>query len=88
MFSMAFPPSTYTSYDEYLTKMSMPTTFMGQPEILAAMQIYGHNIHVHFSNDTLPDPRQVTGNDLYLKFNVQAKHYDTFVLINADSSNC
>jgi len=61
---------------------------MGQPEILAAMQIYGHNIHVHFSNDTLPDPRQVTGNDLYLKFNVQAKHYDTFVLINADSSNC
>lgn len=84
LLSMHFHPSVYTSYDDYLQKMSMPTTFVcgsaGDPGGHANFR--PRKIHVHLSTDTLPDPSHADDTHLDIKFNANSKHYDTFVLVN------
>lgn len=73
-------PTTYTSYDDYLQKMSMPGTYIGQPEITAAISVFGCPISVHFHYSTLPHPHLFDPNELYLKLDADARHYDTFIV--------
>ncbi|CAM9650676.1 unnamed protein product [Pylaiella littoralis] len=76
------PPSTYSSYGDYLSRMSMPTTYMGQPEITAAIAVYGTPFIPHFQSSTLPHPAIANLNELHLRFTPASRHYDTFTLSN------
>ena len=41
LYGSGMQPFTYHSYDDYLTKMSAPYTYMGQPEMTAVSAFYG-----------------------------------------------
>ncbi|CAM9774192.1 unnamed protein product, partial [Sphacelaria rigidula] len=56
LYSIHSQPTTYSSYIDYLLKMPMPSTYMGQPEITAAISMYECSISVHFHSSTLPHP--------------------------------
>lgn len=78
LFSTTSDPFTYADYDEYLTIMAMPTTYMGQPELIAAHLLYQHNFHVVL--DTVPYPEtQSQEPTTYLLYNTLTKHYDTLI---------
>ncbi|CAN0322336.1 unnamed protein product, partial [Ectocarpus sp. 4 AP-2014] len=47
LYCLGLPPTFYLSYDDYIAKMSMPSAYMGQPEITAAISIFGCPISVH-----------------------------------------
>ncbi|CAN0482926.1 unnamed protein product, partial [Laminaria digitata] len=39
-------PQLYTSYDHYLQLISFPSTYMGEPEVVAARLKYQREIHI------------------------------------------
>ena len=60
--------------------MSNPTTYMGQPEILAAQLKYGEEIHVSFNNSSFPNIRIAHTETLHLLFNPLSRHYDSLMI--------
>ena len=80
LYSAGSYPFHFYSYDDYVAKMSLPATYMGQPEITAAIEIYDMPIHVHLNNSTLPLPQHALQNELHLKFTPTSRHYETFIL--------
>lgn len=79
LFRSGHLPFAYSSYDDYVRQMAMPNTFMGQPEITAAINLYNINIRVHFDESTLPLPQLPHSDTLHLRFNHHSMHYDTFL---------
>lgn len=85
LYASGLQPSTYNSYDDYLARMSLPYTYMGQPELTAVSAIFGKEIHVHFDHSTLPPPDFATTQDIHLRYTQLSRHYDTFKLIIPDA---
>lgn len=82
LYRSGHPPSQYTSYDDYVARMSMPNTYMGQPEITAANNLYNISIQVHFDQSSVPLPQHTQPNQLHVRFNPVNRHYDTILIPN------
>ncbi|CAM9472450.1 unnamed protein product, partial [Hapterophycus canaliculatus] len=87
LYRLGHPPFTYSSVDDYISKMSMASTYMGQPEITAAQQLFGKPVQIHFSSSTLPSASDPNPDAIYLRFDHNSKHFDTFTVSNIDSSS-
>ena len=53
---------------------------MGQPEILAAQLKYGEEIHVSFTNSSLPNIQLAHTETIHLLFNPLSRHYDSLMI--------
>ena len=60
--------------------MPNPTTYMGQPEILAAQLKYGEEIHVSFTNSPLPNIQIAHTETIHLLFNPLSRNYDSLMI--------
>ncbi|CAM9954249.1 unnamed protein product, partial [Laminaria digitata] len=76
IYALGQPPSIYTSYNDYLQAMSSSTSYMGQPEIIAAGLLYDKNIELIFAGAALPNIEDVNPNIIYLLYDANAQHYD------------
>ena len=65
---------------KYLQLMSSPTTYMGQPETLAAQLKHGEEIHVSFTNSCLPNIQIAHTGTIHLLFNPLSRHYDALMI--------
>lgn len=86
LYGAGLMPFQYSSYDDYIEKMSLPNTYMGQPEITAANYLYNLSIVVHFNQTTLPPPQHALLHELHLRFTTASRHYDTFLIIELPRS--
>lgn len=73
-------PIAYSSYDHYLQLMSLPATYMGEPEIYAARLKYQRQIHVTIAGTPMPNPATAETDTLHLFYDGASRHYDSLLL--------
>ncbi|CAN0365209.1 unnamed protein product, partial [Ectocarpus sp. 13 AM-2016] len=68
-------PRRYASYDQYLTIMSHPRAYLGQPEIIAATLRYNIQINTVFNASHLPHPSDADPSAIHLIHDEHSQHY-------------
>ena len=66
--------------------MSASTTFMGQPEVVAAGLLYAKTIHVIFTGSALLIIENVNPNSIYLLYYLNARQYESLTITPAAST--
>ncbi|CAN0165574.1 unnamed protein product [Ectocarpus sp. 12 AP-2014] len=79
-------PRMCASYDQHLTIMSHPGTYLGQPEILAATLIYNVQINTVFNPNQLPDPNHADPFAIHLIYDENSQHHSSGFLTCSPSS--
>ena len=74
------PPQQYTSNENYLTIMSHPRAYLGEPEIHASRQRYNIPINVIFDYNPPPDPQNADPSAIYLHYQPHSRHYSSLIL--------
>ena len=81
------PPQQYTSYDNYLSIMSHPRAYLGEPEIYACMQRYNIPINVTIGNNPRPNPQNADPSTIHLHYQPQSRHYSSLILNNPSTDH-
>lgn len=78
-------PRRYASYDQYLTIMSHPRAYLGQPEIVAATLRYNIQINTVLNASHLPHPSHADPSVIHLIYDEHSQHYSSGFLTSSPS---
>lgn len=73
-------PRMCASYDQYLTIMSHPRAFLGQPETVTATLRYNIPINTVLNANQLPHPNHADPSVIHLIYDEPSQHYSSVLL--------
>ena len=73
-------PQLYTSYDHYLQLMSLPSTYMGELEVVTARLKYQREINITIAGTPMPNPATAETDTTHLFYDGASRHYDSLLL--------